>query len=414
MATEVLYPDGVVFALTNLSGAYTDIDDDADTSASDSDFLSATSDALSDLRASFPTPTGNPTTGTGVQNFKFRLRLTQNAPQNVTVELRETGGGSLQSTTISVTSTAFATYTFSWDAANLNTADGSAVEIYITGGSSSGPPSGRWTWEISALEWNVDYVAGSIETFTPVNGALALEGQTPSAAFATVLPVALSPVTGAILLEGQVPTIGLSAGHVFAPNAGTITLEGASPDFISKLIQNFAPNTSDVQLVGNTPVLSATVGSLSCDTSFDAQSGSFDTDFGRFDQAVFCPVIGSLSLDSGLPVFSGIAPVVFSPVTGTLLLEGQVPTIGLSAGHVFAPNAGTITLEGASPNFISKLIQNFAPNTSDVQLVGNTPAILTTLTTYWRNKADSSIAWTQKTDQSSTWVTKTDHSSTWS
>lgn len=90
MAAEVLYPDALVFT-ANLTGAVTAIDDDADLSASDADYLPATSaTAVSTLEVSFPTPASAPTSS---QNMKFRIRQLgdPSGTQSVTVTIKDGG-----------------------------------------------------------------------------------------------------------------------------------------------------------------------------------------------------------------------------------------------------------------------------------------------------------------------------------
>jgi len=222
MATQVLYPDGYVFTLVLLSGAYTAIDDDADTSASDADYLSSTGTGTTSLYASFQAPVSNPTTGTGVQNFRFRARLTANAPKSLNWELRETGGFVRQSGTVSIASTSWATYTVAWDAANLSDADGAEVQFYLSGGFGGTPPSSRWSWEISALEWNVTYaaagaaLAGTAQAVASASGTLST--QIPLAGAAQ----AVASASGT--LSTQIPLAG--AALVYASASGELAAQG--------------------------------------------------------------------------------------------------------------------------------------------------------------------------------------------
>lgn len=73
--TERAAPDTIAVQ-TNLTGSVTDIDDDPDTP--DGNWLTAS--GSSTLRVTFPTPTGDPTTGAGVQNFRVLLRKNATGP----------------------------------------------------------------------------------------------------------------------------------------------------------------------------------------------------------------------------------------------------------------------------------------------------------------------------------------------
>ena len=50
--------------------------------------------------------------------------------------------------------------TFTWNASELGTADGSLVEMKVVGTKAGGSPSNRNSVDIGAVEWNVDYTVG--------------------------------------------------------------------------------------------------------------------------------------------------------------------------------------------------------------------------------------------------------------
>lgn len=164
MAIETLQPDGSVFTLTNLSGAYTGVDEGVDTP--DGVWLTLGDDGTNSIvRASFPTPTGDPTIGANLQKFRLYVRVGTEAGGNtpaLDLAIRETGGGTdlAVQTGISVTSYTGEVVEFTWDASVLGTADGSAVEIYAIGQRSGGGPSGRRSVEFDAIEWVADFTVG--------------------------------------------------------------------------------------------------------------------------------------------------------------------------------------------------------------------------------------------------------------
>lgn len=144
MPSESLAPDAIISS-TNLSGAVTDIDDDPD--SPDGAWLTATSAVTAtDLRISFPTPTGNPTTGADLQAFRALLRKTAGTPTpTIDMELYETGGGSALATLLdgtSITSTTGEVVEGTWNASLLGTPSGSAVQCRIvsTPGSTTETP----------------------------------------------------------------------------------------------------------------------------------------------------------------------------------------------------------------------------------------------------------------------------------
>lgn len=161
MATETQSPDAVISSAgLDVSGGISVVQDDPD-SPDANWFTTNASDGS--CRLSFPTPTGNPTTGADVQEFRVLLRkdAAGGGTPTFSAELRETGGGAALetlATDVSEDSTTGTVHSLTWDATNLATADGSAVEILLTFSKGAGGPNER-NVEVGAAEWNVDYTA---------------------------------------------------------------------------------------------------------------------------------------------------------------------------------------------------------------------------------------------------------------
>lgn len=155
--TETLVPDGLL-TTTNLTGGLSAIDTD------DTTWLVATDNNVDSIViVSFPTPTGPPNTGVGLQNFTLKYRVTANG-SSVTFNayLRENGtrinGGAAIDTWTSG-STAEVTREIPWDAALLGTADGSLVELEIEAIKSGGSPTARTAGEFQFIDWDVVFTA---------------------------------------------------------------------------------------------------------------------------------------------------------------------------------------------------------------------------------------------------------------
>jgi len=165
MGTE-RQPLNSVITSTNLSSATVALlDDDPDSPGGD--WVTADDDKSAGvLVVGFPTPTGNPTTGAGVQEFKIYTRLTVNGNAcSYNIYLSEAGTRRNGGTAIasgSVTSTTGQLITATWNASLLSTADGSDVELDAAFGFVGGGPSSRTAVEVDAVEWNVTYDAASI------------------------------------------------------------------------------------------------------------------------------------------------------------------------------------------------------------------------------------------------------------
>lgn len=179
MATERKAPDAIISSSgLNVSGGIAYIQDDPDSADANWFTTTATNGAL---RISFPTPTGNPTPGAGVQEFRVRLRKNASGggDPTYTAELRETGGGAALetlATDVALTSAdPGAVISLPWNAANLGSADGSAVELYLVFTKGGGGPNER-NVEVGAAEWNVDYSVAAPYTHAAVCGCRGMLG----------------------------------------------------------------------------------------------------------------------------------------------------------------------------------------------------------------------------------------------
>lgn len=163
MTAERHAPDALL-AQTNLTGTLAAIDEDPDTP--DGSWLTAQSNNADSICAvSFPTPTGNPTQGAGLQEFRWWARLTANGSSCAwSCFLRENGvriNGGVAIGSGTLTSTTGQVLSATWDAALLGTASGSAVEAELFVTKSGGSPSSRTAGEVGAVEWNAEYSAAT-------------------------------------------------------------------------------------------------------------------------------------------------------------------------------------------------------------------------------------------------------------
>jgi hypothetical protein len=165
MAEERLAPDGII-TQDNLSGVIGDIQDDPDNP--DANWWTC-SDHGQDTVAhvSFPTPTGNPTVGVDLQEFRIYVRRSRdksNQPR-VRIDLYENGELIIELTgLLYVTSLIGQVHYTHWNANLLSNSDGSGVEIYVFGDASSGNPANRETVEVGAVEWNCEYTEVPLKT----------------------------------------------------------------------------------------------------------------------------------------------------------------------------------------------------------------------------------------------------------
>lgn len=157
MATERQSPDTILI-MTELTGVVSDIQDDPDNP--DGNWLAATgNNTNTDVRTSFPTPTGNPTVGTDLQEFRILVRQYdegQSGTPDARIELWE-NGILIRAGSDTAVPQGGIVLSFTWNANELATPDGSLVECKVVGTKTGGSPAKRNTVEVGAVEWNVAY-----------------------------------------------------------------------------------------------------------------------------------------------------------------------------------------------------------------------------------------------------------------
>lgn len=167
-ASETLAPDAIL-AQSGFtpSCAVADIDDDPD--SGDTNWCVATDDNTSvDVRVSFPSPSGNPTVGADLQEFRWQVRRTAGSgtgTPTTRAELWENGALVRAGSNENVTSDSGEVHSFTWNANELGTADGSLVEVNIIGTKTGGSPTVRASIDVGAVEWNVEYTEAGGKLF---------------------------------------------------------------------------------------------------------------------------------------------------------------------------------------------------------------------------------------------------------
>ena len=142
-----------------------DVDDDPD--SPDGNWAVASGNNVNvQMSLTFPTPTGPPTVGADLQEFKCWVRefdQGQSGTPQARIELWENGVLVRAGSASDVTTTG-EMRTFLWNANELGTADGSLVEVNFVGTKSGGSPGARNTVDLGACEWNVTYTAAGGRT----------------------------------------------------------------------------------------------------------------------------------------------------------------------------------------------------------------------------------------------------------
>ena len=219
MATERQSP-AAILAQTNLSGVVADIQDDPD--APDANWLTAPNNNSNvDVRTSFPSPTGNPTVGADLQEFRFQVRRTAGSgtvDPTARAELWENGVLVRAGGENTVTSDVGQVFSFTWNANELATADGSVVELKVVGTKSGGAPAKRSAVDVGAVEWNVTFTGGA-DILTADPGSFAWTG------IAAVAAIIAPAIAGSYSWTGTAATV---EGLTFPASSGAFTWLGTA------------------------------------------------------------------------------------------------------------------------------------------------------------------------------------------
>jgi len=158
---ETQAPDALISSSGFAACVVGTIDEDPD--ASGTDFCAASNNNTNvEGYVSFPTPTGNPTVGADLQEFRIQVRefdTGQTGTPTARIELWENGVLVRAGSDVNVT-TQDQVISFTWNANELATANGSLVEAKMIGTKTGGSPGTRNTVDFGAIEWNVDYTVG--------------------------------------------------------------------------------------------------------------------------------------------------------------------------------------------------------------------------------------------------------------
>lgn len=169
MAKARTAPDAIL-AITNLSpNTLSYITDDPD--SPDANWLVASgNNVATDVRVSFPTPSGTLSSVANTQEFRALVRQfneAQSGTPTARVELWESGTLVRAGTDTSVPVGGLV-LSFTWSASEIISA--ANVECKVVGTQTGGSPSARNTVDVGAIEWNVGDTSTGISTIKPTGG----------------------------------------------------------------------------------------------------------------------------------------------------------------------------------------------------------------------------------------------------
>jgi hypothetical protein len=147
MPTQTLAPDAIL-ASTGLSGAVSDVQDDPASPDANWIVYDGATNNNTDIRLSFPTPSGTLTSGAGLQTFRAWIRRNNTLGNTVSYSLQLWENGAQVGAALAtgnVTTTTGELISGTWDASTLAASSGADVEIRIqqTAGGNTGGGTGH-------------------------------------------------------------------------------------------------------------------------------------------------------------------------------------------------------------------------------------------------------------------------------
>ncbi len=317
-----------MLASTALSNGLTEIDDDPD--SPDGNWMVASgNNANTDVRVSFGTPTGDPTAGTDLQEFKAHVRQFdegQTGTPQVRIELWE-NGSLVRAGSNEDVSTSGHTFSLAWNANELATSDGSLVECFIAGTKSGGGPTKRNTVDVGAVEWNVVYtvglslvaLAGSSDAVSTATGSLAVKKSLAGSS------VALSTAAGAVSI--RLSFAGVSAAVSTATGAVSLRKALAGVASAVSTASGALSVSSKVLLAGVSAAVSTATGSLSVRKALAGTSTATSTAAGAISlRKALAGVSAGVSTATGAMAmkysFAGVSAAI-STASGQLSIDGE-------------------------------------------------------------------------------------------
>jgi hypothetical protein len=137
-----------------VASVYTDHDGDPDSDSSTTSAIDNNTDT--EYGVDFATPTAAPTVGAGLQEFRAGVGLFGGGQATPTARIELWENGSLVRAGSDANVTGFQVLSFTWNANELGTSDGSLVQCKVIGTKSGGKGSARNATNIGQIEWNAD------------------------------------------------------------------------------------------------------------------------------------------------------------------------------------------------------------------------------------------------------------------
>ncbi|MEE8607214.1 MAG: hypothetical protein V3S55_06410 [Nitrospiraceae bacterium] len=310
MSAETLRPDGQLSCSGLATCDFLEHDEDPDVSTTT---INATgNNTATEYGVDFPVPSGDPTVGAGLQEFRagvLEFDSGQTGTPTARIELWE--NGSLVRAGSNTNVSTFAVLSFTWNASELATADGSLAQCKVIGTKTGGSPSTRNTVRIGHIEWN----AG-------VDAAAPVTGDGSSTGTATVIGDGVSTAAADGTLTG--------AATVTGDGVSTFRADGTSAGIAAVTAVGLSIVAGDGASVG---IATATAGGVSI-AAGDGSIAATATVLGGGASIATAP-----GLSAGLGVPTGIGAAT-AAATGSVVGVATATATGRDAGNIIVTGDG--------------------------------------------------------------------------
>ena len=262
MSTETQRPDGELSDSGLVSSVVTDHDADPD---SDSSVTAATGNNVNtEYGVDFPSPTGEPSIGAGLQEFRagvIEFDSGQTGTPTARIELWE--NGTLVRAGSNANISTFQVLSFTWNANELSTSDGSLVQCKVIGAKTGGGPGKRNTVNIGQIEWNVTFssnvnVEAGVDALTLTEFQSSVNAETNVNANADELT--LTTYQASVLLGADTNILANVHALTLVENQASISLnvDISATTHALTLIENQANVNLAIDIAANTDALTLT------------------------------------------------------------------------------------------------------------------------------------------------------------
>jgi len=352
MASETLSPDA--HAPTTMGAcALSTITSDPD-SGDGNWCLASGNNTSGNVLCDFATPTGNPSVGADLQEFRAEVRqfdTGQSGNPDARIELWENGSLVRAGGDVSITGSG-QVIAFTWNANELATADGSLVQAQLVLTKSGGSPGARNTVDLGGVEWNVEFtsatnVNATLDTMTLTDLDATVQADVDTNVSATLDTLTLTDFDATVQADVDL-TVSATLDTLTLTDFDTTVTEGDTGVTVNATLDTLTLTDLDATVQADVDTnVSATLDTLTL-TDFDTTvQADVDTNISAtLDTLVLTELATTVQADVDTNVNASIVALTLTALA-TVITEGSVfDGIGIDRQETFVinTNGGSVSL----------------------------------------------------------------------